>query len=146
MGLFSRLKGLGRKATRETALLQGIGVEDVERDLPMFSRRKDFLGVERSQCVKYSVKRRPGARPEHWLFLQRSDEEGAQYPNGWLFQASEPPPPNLHRALEAIAMQWDEELLELEGTHAEVAAFWEEWGGAEQVAVIQRYLTSLAEA
>ena len=146
MGLFSRLKSLGREATREAALLQGIRVEDVERDLPMFSRSGDFLRIERSQCVKYSVRRRLGAQPQHWLFLQRSPEEGAQYANGWLFQASEPPPPTLQQGLEAIAKEWDEELLELEGTDTEVAAFWEEWGGAEQVAVIRRYLASLADA
>lgn len=145
MGFFSKLKGLGQKATREAALLRGIRVEDVERDLPMFSRRNDFLGVERSPCVKYSVNRRGGGQPEHWLFLQRSAKEGAQYPNGWLFQASQPPPPVLHAALETIATEWDEELLELEGTNAEVSAYWAEWGGAEQVAVIWRFLTSLVD-
>jgi hypothetical protein len=146
MGFFSKLKGLSQEATREAALLQGLRVEDVERDLPMFSRRNDFERVERLPCVKYSVKRRSGAQPEHWLFLQRSAKEGAQYPNGWLFQAPQPPPPTLHRALEAIATEWDEEVLELEGTGSEVSAYWAGWGGAEQVAVIQRYLTSLAEA
>jgi hypothetical protein len=146
MGFFSKLKRRSQEATREAALLQGLRVEDVERDLPIFSRSNDFEGAERLPCVRYSVKRRAGALPDHWLFLQRSITEGAQYPNGWLFQAPQPRPQTLHHALEAIASEWDEELLEFEGTNSEVSAFWAEWGGAEQVAVIQRYLISLSNA
>jgi hypothetical protein len=148
MGFFSKLKSRGKTATREAALLKGIRVADVERELPIFAVRNPnkILRTEVWPCVKYSLSRRSGEEPTNWQFLQRTTKEGAQYPNGWLFQAQQAPSNALHGVLEKIATEWDGELLELEGTESEVSAYWGEWGGPELVEIINRYLSSLAEA
>ena len=148
MSFFSKLRKRGHAATREAALLRGIRVADVERDLPIFAFRNQnkFLRTEVGPCVEYSLRRRPGAEPTNWQFLQRTTKEGAQYPNGWLFQAQQAPSNTLHEVLEKIATEWEGELLELEGNKSEVSAYWEEWGGTELVEIIQKYLASLAEA
>lgn len=148
MSFFSKLRKRGQAATREAALLRGIRVDDAERDLPIFAGRNQnkFLRTEIWPCVKYSLRRRAGAEPTNWQFLQRTTKEGAQYPNGWLFQAPHQPSDTLHDVLQRIATEWEGELLELEGNKSEVAAYWEEWGGQELVEIIHKYLSSLAEA
>ena len=57
MGFFSKLKGLSQEATREAALLHGIRVEDVERDLPMFVRwfREGRLPLDRLVTRRYTL-------------------------------------------------------------------------------------------
>jgi hypothetical protein len=148
MGFFSKLKSRGKTATREAALRKRITVANVERELPIFAFRNPnkILRTEVCPCVKYSLSRRSGAEPTNWQFLQRTTKDGAQYPNGWLFQAQQAPSNELHRVLEKIATEWNGELLEFEGTESEVSAYWEEWGGPELVEIINQYLLSLTEA
>jgi len=56
------------------------------------------------------------------------------------------PSATLEGVLNKIATDWDEELLEFEGTESEVSAFWEEWGGIKEVNRISNFLQELAEA
>jgi hypothetical protein len=82
------------------------------------------------------------------LFLISHDRVAVhQYANGWLFVSrGGAPPDGLHRVLDRIAREWQEELLEFEAPATEISAFWDEWGGREIAATIAKYLRDLAGA
>ncbi len=147
MSIFSRIFDLGKTTARQEAIRLGISIEEVERDLPFFHRNGALDRIERGQCVKDTVKRKRGALPLTWSFVQRDRKNGAQYPNGWMFVSADgSPPATLEGVLNKIATDWDEELLEFEATESEVSAFWEEWGGIKEVNRIFNFLQELAEA
>ena len=52
----------------------------------------------------------------------------------------------LRKVISRISDDWREEYLEVESTPAEIAAYWEEWGGATQARRIKTYLTELWDA
>lgn len=136
----------GKIEARAEAIRLGIAVEEIERELPVFDDC-NTVHLERDWCVRYSVERQPGRLPAEWSFLQRTKNEGAQYPHGWLFVSPlGAPSPGLEQVLVRIADEWTEELLEFESTSSEVSAFWEEWGGCSMVTKIHDYLQQLARA
>lgn len=145
MSFLSKILSPGKNSTREEALRLGMTVEEVERDIPYFESRKGPVKLKLGRCMKYSLKRASMEQAVTWSFLQRSEKEGAQFPNNWLFAspASAPSPP-LRRVLDQIAKEWREEYLEFEGNEKEVSAFWEEWGGAEVANKIYQYLLQLS--
>jgi hypothetical protein len=133
---------------REEALLLGIRIEEVERDVPHFISGNRKVVLKKDTCTKYSLRRRTGGYPVSWSFLMRTKNEGAQYPNGWFFRASpdRPAPPEMDKVLTEIATEVDEDYLEFEGDSHEVAAFWSEWGGIDQVRRVHGWLQALARA
>lgn len=146
MSIFSKLIYWGKDGARAEALKLGIMVEEVERDLPFFTRGNKSVSVEQGQCVKYSVRRISNALPPTWSFLQRTEKGGDQYSNGWLFVSPQGGPPlSLDRVLKQIASDWEGELLEFEATPSQISAFWEEWGGAKMVGIIFKYLQELSQ-
>ncbi len=142
MGIFSKLFGGGRKKEREEAVRLGISVSIVERDLPQFTRGNQSCQLVRGSCVRYSLPRcRAGARSA-WSLLQRTERDGAQFPNGYLLQGEASDA--LRQVLTKLATEFSEEYFEFEGTATDVAIYWEEWGGASQVQRIYQVLQSLA--
>lgn len=147
--VFKRVGGRAEKVTagrkhrveREEANRLGITVKDVERDLPEFSRRNRSCELIRGTCARYSLPRHGGAR-NSWSLLQRTKNEGAQLPNYYLLQGEVSDA--LRQTLTKLATEFSEEYFEFEGTPTEVAVYWEEWGGAEQVKEIHRILGNLA--
>lgn len=129
-------------ATREIARAHGIRVEDVERVVALFDRRKVSFGYEK--VVGYSIARLPGSTPPQWSFVMRTKKLGAQYPHGWVFRAESAPPPALDEVLRRIARECHEEFYEFEADESEVHAFWYEGGGAEGVTEMERRLRALA--
>ena len=145
MNILSKLFGLRKDRARTEAIRLGIAIDEVMRDCPFFSINNSQVSLEPSSCVKYSVQRQPGALPSEWCFLQRTRNEGAQYPHGWLFTSAHgTPSAGLEPVLAKIAREWDGELLEFEATSSEVSAFWAEWGGRKIVTTIHDYLRELA--
>ena len=134
--------------SRQEALLLEIRVEDVNREMPFFKTRRSTAELKMGPCARYSLPRRLNGFPENWAFLIRSEAEGAQYPNGWLFKPGlgEAAPPALDKTLNEIATAVDEEYLEFESNPSEVSAFWTEWGGPKQLKLVHEWLQSLGQA
>lgn len=146
MTIFSRLFGSGARGARAEALRRGAVVEDVKRDVPIFSRGNRLEGFQPASCVRYSLQRRPGSLPSHWSFLQRGERLGAPFPHGWGLQTvGEEVPDQLRRELAQVAAEWTEELLEFEADETRVSAYWEEWGGTKRASVVVGYLERLAQ-
>jgi hypothetical protein len=129
---------------REEAIKRGIKVEDVERNLPVFSDSNRIRKYGNFRCVKYSMARHYGAQPKNWSFLQRTKKEGAQYDNGWLYQSEYEPTPNLQQALKKIASEWDQDLLELESNESEISAYCDELSGMKEFLRVYSYLSELS--
>lgn len=150
MGLLARLFGLhsGGADARAEAERWGVRVGEVERAVPQMTRSGRLIRLEPYICVRYSIGRIGPAFGPTWAFLQRGDGTDDRFPNGWTFEG----PPSVLRtpvgeALERIASDWTEELLELEAdSNGELHAFWEEWGGAEQAARVIGYLEAIRAA
>ena len=142
MNIFSKLlAGGGRKAEREEAIRLGIAVSDVERNLPHFTRANQSCQLVRGSCIRYSLPRQRGVGSA-WTLLQRTERDGAQFPNGYLLQGEASDA--LRQFLTKLATEFSEEYFEFEGTPTDVAVYWKEWGGASQVQQIQHVLQSLA--
>ena len=141
MSLFGRAG-----SPRDAAIAKGVAVEDVERELPIFTRGNRLQRLQRGTCVRYSLPRRPGSLPHRWAFLQRDETPGAPFPHGWTFQSADSDLAQaLRDKLKRIAGDWSEEFLEFEGDEDKVSAYWEEWGGAKEASVIIGYLQGLAQ-
>jgi hypothetical protein len=141
MSLFGR-----SGSPRDEALANGVTVQDVERDLPIF-RGNRLQSLQRGTCVRYSLPRRKGGLPRRWAFLQRDEKPGAPFRHGWTFQSPDGDlPEGLRDELRRIADDWSEEFLEFEADEDNVSAYWEEWGGAKEASVVIEYLRGLAEA
>jgi hypothetical protein len=133
------------EGARQKALLVGLQVEEVTRDLPHVASRDKSVTLKPGTTTRYSLKRRVGASPKMWAFLMRSVADGAQYPNGWLFRSADGSPSDSMKViLTDIATNVDEEYLEFEGSPERVSAFWDEWGGEEQVEKVNSWLEGLA--
>ena len=139
---FSKSSGGGHKAERKEALRVGITVSNVERDLPQFTRGNRSCRLVRGSCVRYSLLRHAEGTRSAWSLLQRTERDGAQLPNGYLLQGEVSDA--LRRVLTKLATEFSEEYFEFEGTPTDVAAYWEEWGGASEVQHIHRVLQILA--
>jgi len=138
----SEVFGAGFKSEREKAVRLGIAVSDVERDLPQFTRNNRSCKLVRGSCVKYSLPRHGGGVRSAWSLLQRTKRDGAQLQNGYLLQGDVSD--GLRQVLTKLATEFSEEYYEFEGTTTDVAVFWEEYGGADQVQRIHQVLQSLA--
>ena len=79
-----------------------------------------------------------------WTFLQRTKAEGAQLPNGYLLVTDGEIPSGLYERLHEVAEEYGEELFKFEGTGHDVAVYWLEWGGTQQVEKLNRLLRALA--
>jgi hypothetical protein len=145
MGFLSWLGADGSGKERHRAQELGIMVADVERELPYFSAPDTLDELSLDACARYAVPRRAPTPRIAWSLLQRTSRHGAKFPNGYLLVADREMPPALTEQLRAIAEQYDEELFEFEGTQDEVAVFWLEWGGNQQVEKLHRSLTALAD-
>jgi hypothetical protein len=146
VNILSNLFGLRKDHARTEAIRLGIAIDEVTRDCPFFNINNSQVSLEAASCIKYTVQRQPGGVPSGWSFLQRTRNEGVQYPHGWLFVSPhDPPSAELERVLAKIASEWDGELLEFEATSSEVSAFWAEWGGRKIVTTIHGYLRELAQ-
>jgi len=142
MGLLSTLLG-SRKREREEATRLGITALEVTRDLPEFSRNGKTVTLVPDRCVRYSVPRR-SREGAIWSLLQRTRAIGATFPNDYLLTTNKPLPGALEEQLRKIAEEHSEELFEFEGTANDVAVYWEEWGGPEQVRSLHAHLDRLA--
>ena len=120
----------------------GMTVVMVERDLPRGDSRRVVL--ERGTCARYSLPRTGPAPRVTWSLLQRSTRDGAQLPNGYLLETVRALPEGLSPVLHRIAQTYDEDLFEFEGTESEVAVFWMESGGVDQVDELYEVLSELA--
>ena len=150
MGLLAGLFGLhsGDTDLRAEAQRRGVRVGEVERAVPIMTRSGRLAGLEPHNCVRYSIGRIGPAGGPAWAFLQREEATDDRFPHGWTFEGSpsalQAP---LREALEWIASEWTEELLEFEAdSHGELHAFWEEWGGVEQAARVIGYLEAIRAA
>lgn len=134
--------GLFGKKESEIAKDLGLTVAEVERELPEFTD-DGGIKLEKDKCVRYSLPRRiqGGAT---WSLLQRTEEMGADFPNDYLLESSAPLPDALLDLLEEIAEAYDAEYFEFEGTASEVAAYWLEFGGKDNVRRLQAHLEKLA--
>ena len=142
MGLFSTLLG-SAKREREEAKRLGIMVTEVTRQLPEFSRDGKTVTLGSGRCIRYAISRRSRQGPV-WSLLQRTRAMGATFPNDYLLTTSGPMPGALEEQLRKIAEEYSEELFEFEGTANDVAVYWEEWGGPEQVRSLHAHLDRLA--
>ena len=142
----NRQEAKAARSSREEALLIGLRVDDVMREVPILESGNRRVTLKTEACAKYSLPRRLGGYPETWAFLMRTPKEGAQYPNGWLFRSSQEPPAEMDSVLTKVASEVDEEYLEFEGDRKEVSAFWTEWGGPEQVKRVHGWLQALGKA
>jgi hypothetical protein len=147
-----------QKATRQEALMLGLAIEDVEREVPIFFSRGQPIKLVRHQCVKYTLRKTRTDTPD-WDFLQRIKAKDVEYPHNWqpIKGVREPEvwmlvvkngdiPAELKRVLTEIAGVWTEEYLEFEGSQAQISAYWEEGGGPQQARIIYTYLQLLAKA
>jgi hypothetical protein len=144
MGLLSWLFPEGSGDERRHAETLGMAVSDVERELPSFSSRNRLEALSMDSCVRYALPRRGCAPRVPWNFQQRTKAQGAQFPNGYLLVAAGEIKSELHERLRQVAEEYDEELFEFEGTDQEVAVYWAEWGGNEQVEKLHKTLSVLA--
>ncbi len=142
MSAIGKLSGGRHKSEREEAVRLGIGVSDVERGLPEFSRGNQSCKLVRGSCARYSFPRYGEGTRATWSLLQRTERDGAQLPNGYLLQGDVSD--RLRQALTALATEFSEEYYEFEGTTTEVSVYWEEYGGAAQVRRIHKILQRLA--
>jgi hypothetical protein len=137
----------GAVRAREEALLLGVRVEEVVRDVPYFEGPTK-VKLEKETCTKYSLPRRVSGYPPKWRFFLRPIDGAVEYPNGWFFRASPdaPPPAEMNTVLREIADAVDEGFLEFEADAREVAAFWTEWGGVDEARRLHRWLQALGRA
>lgn len=128
-------------------MLRGLSVTEVERDIPIFGRGNRTVRLERGRCARYAMDRSSSRSSLNWQFLQRTEHEGAQFPNGFLLVKNEEDvPPDLQRELGNIAREFDEEYFEFEGAPKQVCVYWEEWGGSKQVRRLYDHLQAIANA
>ena len=139
MGLLSALVG---KERREAARL-GLTVADVTRDIPLFSQDGGEMIFRPHRCVRYSLPRRK-KNGRTWALLQRTKPLGGTLPNDYLLTASGKLPAGLEEQLRKVAEDYSDELFEFEGTPAEVAVYWSEWGGPDKVRRLHYHLERLA--
>lgn len=128
---------------RREALRLGMRVAEVTRDIPLFSRDGARMIFSPYPCVRYSLPRRQ-RRTLTWTLVQRTKPLGATLPNDYLLEASGPLPAGLAEQLLKLAEDYADELFEFEGTPAEVAVYWTEWGGAQKVQRLHYHLERLA--
>ncbi len=142
MGFLENILGKKEKV-RDKATQLGMSVQEVSRDLPKFNHANDFQNLVPGKCVRYALPRRSDSKAP-WEMLQRDKKQGAQLPNGYLVKSNDI---NQHLldTLRPIAEQLSQEYFEFEGTEIEVAAFWEEWGGAAGAEKIYKILSSLLD-
>jgi len=143
MGFLSALFGarLGRER-REAARL-GITALEVTRDIPLFSQDGTKVIFRPYRCLRYSLPRRE-RKGRTWTLVQRTRPLGATLPNDYLLTASGTLPAGLEEQLRKVAQDYPEELFEFEGTQAEVAVYWSEWGGQDKVRRLHYHLERLA--
>ena len=141
MGLFSALFSSGKREREEAARL-GMTVQEVTRDLPEFSG-DGTVTLESDRCMRYSIPRRVSFGST-WSLLQRTKAMGATFPNDYLLSSTGPLPERLLEHLREISEEYDEELFEFEGTANDVAVYWLEWGGPEEVRALRAYLEKVA--
>jgi len=142
LSIFGKLFGAGRESEREEAIRLGIAVSDVERDLPQFTRGNLSCQLVRGSCVRYSLPRHGEGERTAWSLLQRTEQDGAQLPNGYLVQGNASD--DLREVLTKLATEFSEEYYEFEGTPTEVSVYWEEYGGNAGVQRVHEVLQSLA--
>jgi hypothetical protein len=139
MGLLSELL----KKERKEAMRLGLTVREVTRDIPLFSQDGERMIFRPYDCVRYSLPRRE-RKGRTWALLQRTKQLGGTLPNDYLLTASGPLPAGLEEQLRKVAEDYPQELFEFEGTPAEVAVYWSEWGGVEKVRRLHYHLERLA--
>ena len=120
----------------------GMTVTMVARELP--HGRTSRVVLEGDTCARYSLPRTGPSPRVSWSLLQRSTREGAQLPNGYLLETARALPEGLSQVLYRIAQAYDEDLFEFEGTESDVAVFWMESGGVDQVDELYEVLSELA--
>ncbi len=132
----------GAADAREAARHLGLRVEEVVRDVPTGPEGK----LEPRRIVKYSLQRLAPGAPRWALLQRRHTAAGVESWKGWqLVVVHEQISERLRAALARITADWTEEYLEIEATASEIAAYWEEWGGAEQSRRIHGYLQQISE-
>lgn len=141
MGLF----GPGKKTMRAYAAEKGLFVTEVARDMATTYPDGGGMKVDsivKETCARYALQRgqRAGTR---WTMILRGTDEGAQLPNGYLVQGDVTP--ELLKALTPAAEQFDTGFFEFESVAGEIACFWDEDGGNDEIDVIHGLLTSLQE-
>ena len=139
------LSALFERTSRERreALRLGIRVEEVTRDIPLFSSDGARMIFSPYRCVRYSLPRR-GRNGRTWSLVQRTAALGATLPNDYLLHASVTLPGGLEEQLRRVAEDYSEELFEFEATDTEVTVYWSEWGGADKVRRLHYHLERLA--
>ena len=142
MGLISKLFGSRRAKLRDEAARLGISVSSVERDRPYFSLDMKSVELKRGAVARYSLPRKNSAPA--WELLQRTEADGATFPNNYLLKSNEDCPEALTNELRIQAEEHDEDFYEFEGTSSDVAVYWEEWGGADKAKAIHRILVRLS--
>lgn len=149
MNIFSMIFGDTKKKLRVEAQSRGISITQVVRECPFFSRlavNPTLEKLERQSCNRYSIPRSTDSGGSlTWTLLQRTEKEGAQFPNGYLLTTSGAVTEELRRAVDEVAREYDEEFFEFEATSSEVAVYWEEWGGVQQLDRIQATLEKLSK-
>lgn len=136
MGFFS-----GKKDLRKEAGALGFIITEVERDLPIITGDGQLDSLDRDKCMRYAL-----PRPKGTVFqLLQRDKKQAQLPNFYQLVADNITP-QLLDACRPVAEQFDTGLFEFEGTANEVAVFWDEDGGMDDLPRIQQALQQLQEA
>jgi hypothetical protein len=143
MGLLSALFGTRPGKERQEAARLRITVQEVTRDIPLFSQDGKKVIFKPYRCVRYSLPRRE-RKGRTWTLVQRTRPLGATLPNDYLLTASGALPGGLEEQLRKVAEDYSEELFEFEGTSSEVAVYWSEWGGADKVRRLHYHLERLA--
>jgi hypothetical protein len=96
-------------------------------------------------CLRSEV-RLPREGQYTWKLLQRPGTYHSELPDGWHLEGLPTPlPSGIANALQAVAQEWNEGLIELEGTPTRLVAFWDELGGASEAQRVHRHLRLVAD-
>ncbi len=133
--LFFRTFGSRKKKnTYDQAILRGIAVTEVDRDVPI----NDFSSLKKMKIARYALPRL--VRGDSWEMLMRDKKSGAQLLDFYLVKSKEVTP-QLLDALRPVAENFTEGYFEFEGTDKDVAIFLEGWG--EDIDLIYNTLVTL---
>jgi hypothetical protein len=143
MEFIARFIGERLYPERREAERLGLHALELEREIPLFSRDGARMIFAPYQCVRYSLPRRDRRGPA-WTLVQRTKLLGANLPNDFLLTASGPLRAGLEEQLRKVAEEFSQELFEFEGTASEIAVYWTEWGGPENVRRLHYHLERLA--
>jgi len=133
-----------KKEVRAFAQEKGFIVTDVERLLPTITGGTPQVdSLEKDTCARYAIQRGQSAGTE-WSLLMRDASYGAQLPNGFLAEGNVTP--KLLEKLKPLTEEFCEGYFEFEGVKGQVAVFWDEGGGKDDVDRLYDVLQSLADA